>query len=294
MMKLRDYLYSAFLCLLVVYAPQLHAVEIVSDNFIADGTGSTDAAYFGSSSSSAIEFNPNSIGLVSATSGRTIHALFETQTLSAIGEKLVVSLSFTTPATVATTDEELRIGLFDHLGRIGTDQLGQNTNFKKSAPNPLYDGLPGFYSAIDIERSDPTTDLDIRRAKPPTSGTFLADSKNFERIEVLTNGSSSDSGYAISPNTSYTVNFVIERIFGINDVNPGDELMITSELYQGETLLSAHTEIDINPLSFSFGMLGVNAGSNAVGSTTQRPNRDNGIDITSFKVSFEEDEFANW
>ena len=44
---------------------------VVDDNFAADGTASTDAQYFYSSSSNGLEVNPNSIGLVSGTFGPT-------------------------------------------------------------------------------------------------------------------------------------------------------------------------------------------------------------------------------
>lgn len=293
-MKIKYSFRTIFVCSIAIIASQTFAVEVVNDDFVINGTGSTDAAYYGSSSSSAVEFNPSSIGLVSGTSGRTIHALFPTQTLSSIGEKIVFSITFSTPPTVAKSDEELRFGVFDNLGRTSPDELGRNTVFKQADPNPVYENLPGFYCTIDIEDSDPSTDLDLRKAKKTTDGTFLASSSNFERLEVLTDGSGFSSGYIISPSSIYTLTLVVERIFGTNDTHPGDELSITAELFQGDALLATQTEIDTNPYSFSYGMLGVNAGSGAVGRTTQKPHIDNGIDITSFKVTFEEDEFANW
>ena len=50
--------------------PFAFAEKAVNDDFAVDGTSTTDAKYFGSSGSNAIEVNPNSIGLVSGSSGR--------------------------------------------------------------------------------------------------------------------------------------------------------------------------------------------------------------------------------
>jgi len=136
---------------LAVFTHSSHAEIIVDDNFIIDGTMATDAGYFGSSSSSAIEINTNSIGLVSGSSGRQMHALFETQTLTNAGDSLRTVLTFTTPATVGVASEDIRIGLFDHLERNTLDQLGQNTSYSTASPSALFMGLPGFQLELDIE-----------------------------------------------------------------------------------------------------------------------------------------------
>jgi len=60
----------------------------MADDLATDGTVETDAGYFASSTSSAIEINNNSIGLVSGTSGRQIHALFNSQSLVNAGDIL--------------------------------------------------------------------------------------------------------------------------------------------------------------------------------------------------------------
>jgi len=99
--------------------------SVVDDNLAVDGTAETDTAYFASSTSSAIEINSNSIGLVSGSSGRQIHGLFNSQSLVGAGDILETSVTFVTPATVAAGGEDIRIGLFDTLGRTGAEQLGQ-------------------------------------------------------------------------------------------------------------------------------------------------------------------------
>lgn len=288
-------------CLSAMFAASSHAqlVSVVNDDFTVSAPDSsnnnTDADYFGSSSTSALEFGANFVGLVSGTSGRTMHALYPTQTLGVIGDTIVVSATFTTPATVATTGEELRIGIFDNLGRTGTGQLGQNTEFSGATPNLNYNGLAGHYSTIDVEAADPSADLDVRAAEADNgqlTGTFLASSGNFEAIVINGSNSGPSFGYAIVPNTSYTITFSVERIAGTDATNPGDELSIATELFEGQTSIASHTVIDLNPLSFSYGMFGAQAGGDAVGSNNTATDQadvalatnDNGIDFTSLTV----------
>ena len=147
--------------LLAAFTTSSLATNVVDDNFAIDGTAVTDASYFGSSSTSAIEINTNSIGLVSGPSSRQIHGLFETQTLASPGDTLEAVITFSTPATVGLTTEDLRIGLFDHLDRNTPDQLAQNTSYSTANPNPSYAGLPGFYLELDVESADPSNIKDI-------------------------------------------------------------------------------------------------------------------------------------
>jgi len=251
-----------------------HAISVVDDNFAVDGTAVTDATYFGSSASSAVEFNTNSIGLVSGTSSRQMHSLFETQTLSNPGDSLNVEISFSTPATVALGAEELRIGLFDHLDRNTPDQLAQNTSYSTATPNASYAGLPGFYLELDVEGTDPATDLDIRRSDPSVSGRLLATTAGFSAF-----GSGPDLGYVIEPNTDYTVSLTVTH-------TDAGSLDITAD-FNGAT----HTSTDVTPNSLSFGMLALSSSSDAFGSSNARgvdPDviNDNGIDITRFSVEF--------
>ena len=253
-----------------------YATKVVDDNFAINGTLTTDADYFGSSSTSAIEINTNSIGLVSGTSGRQIHGVFETQTLENPGDSLRTIVTFTTPATISPEleSDDIRIGLFDHLERNTPDQLGQNTNYSTASPNPLFSGLPGFYLELDVESSDPTTDLDIRRSDPSTSGRLLATGTGFTAF-----GSGPDVGYTFEANTQYTVVFEVTR-------TASDALEIRAD-FGGNT----QTSTDLTPASFSFGMLAMGSSAGAFGSINQvgtDPNiiNDNGIDIDSFSVEF--------
>jgi len=98
---------------------------VVDDKLERDGTADTDISYFSSSTSNAIEINNNSVGLVSGSSSRQIHGLFSTQTLANAGDVLETSVSFVTPATVAESGEDIRIGIFDSLERTG---IGRSCN----------------------------------------------------------------------------------------------------------------------------------------------------------------------
>ena len=260
--------------ILIVFTAAVNATNVVNDNFAVTGTASTEAAYFGSGSADSIEFNANSIGLVSGSSGRQIHGLFETQTLTNPGDTIKATLSFSTPAMVAAGSEDIRIGLFDHLDRNTPDQLAQNTSYSSASPNPSFAGLPGFYLELDIENADPATDLDIRRSDPSATGRLLSTSTGFTAF-----GSGPDLGYVIEPNTEYIVTLTVTR-------TTAGTLDITAE-FDGAT----RTSSDFAPASFSYGMLAIGASSGAAGSSSAvgvDPNviNDNGIDINSFTVEF--------
>ncbi len=260
--------------LVIVFTTSSYATTVVDDDFTLDGTTTTDASYFGSSTPGAIETNSNSIGLVSGSSGRQIHGLFETQTLTNPGDTLEATVSFITPVTVATTNEDIRIGMFDHLERNTPDQLAQDTSYSTASPNPSFSGLPGFYVELDVENADPATDLDIRRSDPSATGRLLGTSTGFTAF-----GSGPDVGYTIEPNTEYTLVMKVVR-------TTAGTLDITAEFNGG-----VHTSTDFAPASYSFGMLAMGASTGAFGSTNTAgtdPNviNDNGVDITAFKVEF--------
>ncbi|MEO0529401.1 MAG: hypothetical protein AAF266_02365 [Planctomycetota bacterium] len=260
---------AAFTCLLVGTA---QAATIVNDSF-ADGdraaTGPLQADFFASSNSNAIESNAGSIGLVSGSSGRQIHGLFPTQTLAAAGDTLTTSFTFVTPDTVAAGNEDIRFGIFDHLGRNTPTQLAQDTTYSSGSPNPDYSGLPGYYSELDVESADSGTDLNIRSSDPTTSGRLLATSSGF-----TSEGSSSDIGYAIVANTEYTATMSATR-------GPAGELDITTTF-----LGNSFTITDPAPLSYDFGMLAYGSSSGAFGSSNTPGDPDNGIDITNVTVEF--------
>lgn len=251
-----------------MFAASSHAVLVVDDNFAVDGTGATDASYFGSSTSGAIEVNANSIGLVSGTSGRQMHALFSTVTLNQ-GDSLVASLDFTTPATVNGASDDFKFGLFDNLGRTSASELGQDTSYSTASPNADFSGLPGFVVELDVEPSDPATDIQLRRSDPSTSGRLLGTNTG-----VSSMSSGDDIGYVFAPNTAYSVSLTITRTLA-------DELEISAE-FLGNT----HSDTDDSPLSFDFGMLAFGASSGAFGTSNTAGEADNGLDFTNVTVEY--------
>lgn len=251
-----------------MFAASSHAVLVVDDNFAVDGTVTTDADYYGSSTSGAIEVNANSIGLVSGTSGRQMHALFSTVTLNQ-GDSLVASLDFTTPASISAGGDDFKFGVFDHLGRTSASQLGQDTSYSSGTPNADFSGLPGFVVELDVEPSDSATDIQLRRSDPSTSGRLLGTNTG-----VGSMSSGDDIGYVFAPNTAYTVSLTITR-------NLLDELEISAD-FLGNT----HSDTDDSPLSFDFGMLAFGASSDAFGTSNTAGEADNGVDFTNVTVEY--------
>jgi len=250
------------IAVVLCWSTNSHANKVVNDDFMTNGTATTDASYFGSSGSNALEVNMNSVGLVSGTSGRQMHALFETQTLANPGDMLKASITFMTPTTIGTLGESLRLGLFDHLERNTPDQLGQNTSYNSTTPNASFSGLPGFYLELDVESADPATDLDLRRSNPSTTGLLLSNSTGFTAF-----GSGPDIGYVFAPDTAYTIVFTLVR-------TSDDALNITADF-----LDQSQTVVDTTPASFNFGMLALGASGGAFGSSSAAGAADNGIDI---------------
>lgn len=259
----------AAVCLLAATAS---AATIVDDSF-ADGdrasTGPLQADFYASSNSNAIESNAGSIGLVSGSSGRQIHGLFPTQTLANTGDTLLTSFTFVTPPTTAAGNEDIRFGIFDHLGRTSSTELGQDTSYSSSSPNADYSGLPGYYSELDVESADSGTNLNIRRSQPSTTGRLLSTSSGFDNL-----GSSSDIGYVIGANEEYTATISATR-------TASGGLDITTTF-----LGNSHTESDPAPNSYDFGMLVYGSSSGAFGSSNSPGDPDNGIDITNVRVEF--------
>ena len=112
-----------------------------------------------------IEVSAGSLGMVTGTSGRGIHTVFPTQTLANVGDKLIATYTFTTPATVGTRGTAaFRVGLFDTLGRAGLDA---DVSASSGTPNSLYGwgtglrrwpgtaGLPGYMMDMDVGTAAP-------------------------------------------------------------------------------------------------------------------------------------------
>lgn len=243
-----------------------------------DGADPLDSNWWTSASSSGIEVSVGSMGMVTGTSGRGIHTVFPTQTLSNIGDKLTATYTFSTPATVTTTGATggFRVGLFDTLGRAG---LNADITASSGSPNSLYGyfgtntpGLPGYMMDMDIATG--AEDLSFRQldvavtATTPT-GRLLGTTTGFTQISPT----GPDGAYVFAPNTTYTGSMTITRISAA-------EFEIAGSLGS-----ATHSVTDVFD-SESFGMLAFWANSNIFGSSSTPNAPDNGIDFSNVTIEF--------
>jgi hypothetical protein len=271
-------------------APALHGqvtTTIVNDSFTDggrdNGADALDTNWWASSSTSGIEVSPGSLGMVTGSTGRGIHAIFPTQTLN-VGDSLKATYTFTTPATVGTAAASaFRVGMFDTLARDG---LNADITASTASPSPLYGyynatpspttGLPGYMMDMDVN-TGATSDLAFRQhetavnaaAQTPT-GRLLGTTTGF--TQVMNTGP--DAGYTFTPNTQYTGSLMLTRI-------DDTQFQITGTL--GDTTTYSVTDAFDSP---SFGMLAFWANSNIFGSANTPGAADNGIDFSNVKIEY--------
>ncbi len=93
----------------LVMAPTAPAVVIVNDSFADGGRNNgadpLDSNWWASSSLNGIEVSAGSLGMVTGSTGRGIHTVFPTQTLANVGDRLVATYTFSTPATVGNAGQ---------------------------------------------------------------------------------------------------------------------------------------------------------------------------------------------
>ena len=255
--------------------------DIFNDSF-ADGdraaTGAMDTNWWTSSSSSGIEASTGSLGLVTGTSGRGIHTVFTTQTLSNVGDSLIATYTFTTPATVGSTSSSFRVGLFDSLGRAGLDA---DISASSSSPNPLYGdtglggteiGLPGYMLDMDVNPSAGNQDFNFRDHNTGSATGRLMATTGSGSFSSFSSGP--DETYTFGSGTTHTGSFMITRI-------SSTELELTAML-DG----AMYSVIDSSVDSFEFGFLGFHVNSNTFGSTNAQGSPDNGIDFSNINLRF--------
>jgi hypothetical protein len=270
-----------FLGLVLVALPSARAAVIVDDSWADggrdNGADPLDSNWSTSSSSSGIEVAIGSLGMVTGTSGRGIHTVFPTQTLGNVGDKLVATYTFTTPATVGSGGTgAFRVGLFDTLGRA---ELNADVSASSGSPNPVYglfstptDALPGYMMDMDVRTG--AEDLNFRQhdtvptASTPT-GRLMGTTTGFTSISP----SGPDAAYASAPNTTYTGSLTITR-------TSATEMQLTGTL--GSATHSVTDAFD----SASFGMLAFWANSNQFGSSATPGEADNGIDFSNVRIEF--------
>ncbi len=267
-----------------------------ADGGLTDGADATDIAWYGTTGSSALDSNSytaanNFLSARSGTSGRGFHGVFASQSIANTGDKIMVTYSFTTPATVLEKTSALRVGFFN-----SNDATAQNSNVGGDPPaaravvgDPIHtqsslgstdDGWDTVYGEM--------VDLDANYFGEGKTSNFGFKSKTSSvatgRLMNSTTGwasqgSNVDGAYTIAANKSYVGTFSIENKGGdLYDLSASisfEGTEIASETREGKTI-AANT----------FDIIAFNHSSNAFGSTNSGGVADNGIDYTNIQVSF--------
>lgn len=279
--------WAAF-CLLVggmlAMATTAHAGLIVDDSWTDGGRNNgpdpLDSNWWTSASASGIEVSVGSLGMVTGSSGRGIHTIFPTKTLANVGNKLIATYTFTTPATVGSGTAGFRAGLFDTLGRAGLDA---DISASSGSPNAVYGwgtgaggpgtaGLPGYMLDMDVATTTSSNDFSFREHDPGTvapTGRLMGTTTGFTQLPPT----GPDGAFAFTPNTTYTGSLSVTRI-------NATQVELTATLGA-----ASHTITDTFD-SASFGMLAFWANSNLFGSSSTPNTPNNGIDFSSVKIEY--------
>src|SRR5687768_14404529 len=123
--------------ILATLATQSALGQVIVNDSWADGgrdngADPLDADWWTSANANGIEVSTGSLGMVTGTQGRGIHATFPTQNLTQVGDSIKATYTFTTPATVTgvSSSAAFRVGMFDTLGRP------LNANISASSTSP--------------------------------------------------------------------------------------------------------------------------------------------------------------
>jgi hypothetical protein len=274
----------ALLGLLIALAPTARAAIIVNDSWAdggrSNGADPLDTNWWSSVSSSnnSVDVSVGSMSMVTGSAGRGIHTVFPTQTLANIGDKLVATYTFTTPATIGTTGGSgaFRVGLFDTLGRAGLDA---DVASSSGTPNSLFGyfatstvGLPGYM--LDMDVATGTEDISFRQLDTPVTastptGRLLGTTTGFTQLSPT----GVDGGYTFTANTTYTGSFSMTRVSA------------TDMQVAGTLGAYSHSNTDAFDSS-SVGMLAFWANSNIFGSSPNLGAADNGIHFSNIKIEF--------
>jgi hypothetical protein len=266
-------------------APSLQAAIIVNDSW-ADGDRANtagdaqDSNWWTSASSQGVEVSVGSLGMVTGTSGRGVHTVFPSQTLANVGDKLIATYTFTTPATVGSGTAAFRAGLFDTLGRAGLDA---DVSASSGTPNAVYGwgtgaggpgtaGLPGYMLDMDVATTTASNDLSFRSHDPGTvgpTGRLMGTTTGFTQLSPT----GPDGAFSFAPNTGYTGSLSLTRV-------SATELELTGTLGS-----ATHTITDVFD-SATYGMLAFWANSNIFGSSGTPNTPDNGVDFTNVTIEF--------
>ena len=263
-----------------------------ADGGYTDGADAADTAWYGTTGSSALDSNSytstfNLLSARSGPSGRGFHGVFANQSIANTGDKITVTYSFTTPATVTEKTSALRVGFFN-----SNDATAQNPN-NDSEGNPRAIVGDAIHTQSSLASSDngwdtvygESVDLDANYTGTSNFG-FKSKTSTVATGRLMnstsgwtSHGSNVEGAYTIVGDTSYVGTFSIE--------NMGDDLYdLSASISSGGTLLASETREGKTIAANSFDIVAFNHSSNAFGSTNASGVADNGIDYTNIQVSF--------
>ena len=263
-----------------------------ADGGYTDGADAADTAWYGTTGSSALDSNSytstfNLLSARSGPSGRGFHGVFASQSIANTGDKITVTYSFTTPATVTEKTSALRVGFFN-----SNDATAQNPN-NDSEGNPRAIVGDAIHTQSSLASSDngwdtvygESVDLDANYTGTSNFG-FKSKTSTVATGRLMnsttgwtSHGSNVEGAYTIVGDTSYVGTFSIE--------NMGDDLYdLSASISSGGTLLASETREGKTIAANSFDIVAFNHSSNAFGSTNASGVADNGIDYTNIQVSF--------
>mgnify|MGYP000113328604 CR=1 FL=1 len=264
-----------------------------ADGGYTDGADANDIAWYGTTGSSALDSNSytSTVNLLSArsgSSGRGFHGVFASQSIANTGDKIMVTYSFTTPATVLEKTSALRVGFFN-----SNDATAQNSN-NDSEGNPRAVVGDPIHTQSSLGSTDDgwdtvygeMVDLDANFTGGTSNFGFKSKTSSVATGRLMNSttgwtsqGSNVDGAYTIAANKSYVGTFSIENKGGdLYDLSASisfEGTEIASETREGKTI-AANT----------FDIIAFNHSSNAFGSTNSGGVADNGIDYTNIQVSF--------
>ena len=273
----------ALIGVLLAMAPTARAGMIVNDSWADGGRNNgadpLDTNWWSSTSNTnnSVEVSVGSMGMVTGSSGRGLHGVFPTQTLANVGDKLVATYTFTTPATIGSAQTGgFRVGLFDTLGRAG---LNADITSSSTQPSSLYGyfgtndvGLPGYMMDMDVGTG--AEDISFRQLDTPVTastptGRLMGTTTGFTQFSPT----GVDGGYTFAANTTYTGSFTVTRI-------NATDMQITGTLGS-----YSHSNTDAFD-SADIGMIAFWANSNVFGSASTIGTANNGIDFSNITIEF--------
>ena len=252
------------------------------DGGLTDGADATDIAWYGSTGNSALDSDSytssnNFLSARSGPSGRGFHGVFNSQSIANTGDKITVTYSFTTPATVGVAGVKstaLKVGFFDSNGATSANGGPIHTTYGLSSSDSGWNTVYG--EAVDLDVNDAANSNFSFKSKISglTTDRLLNSSSGW-----ASQGSNVDGAYSIAADSSYVGTFTIE--------NKGSDLYdLSATISSGGTLLASETREGKTIAASAFDIIAFNHSSAAFGSTDSAGVADNGIDYTNIQVAF--------